>query len=53
MRLNKTNKKKKKKTYLHIHELLFIFSAVPRGMWELTSPTRDCTHAPCVESVAS
>lgn len=31
----------------------FFFSAVPRGMWELTSPTGDCTHAPCIERVAS
>ena len=34
--------------------LFFVFSlAVPRGMWDLSSPTRDRTHTPCLGSVES
>ena len=28
----------------------FFFLAMPRGMWDLSSWTRDQTHAPCSES---
>ena len=27
--------------------LFFFFFATPQGMWDLNSPTRDQTHAPC------
>ena len=38
-------------TYMNL--FFFFLSAVPSGMWNLTSPTRDCTHAPFIESVES
>ena len=31
----------------------FSFLAMPRGTWELSSPTRDGTHVPCTGSVES
>ena len=30
--------------------LFFPFLAVPRGIWDLSSLTRDQTHAPCIGS---
>ena len=31
----------------------FKFLAVPRGMWDLSSPARDLTHTPCHGSTKS
>ena len=31
----------------------FFFFAVPRGLWDLSSSTRDCTRAPCNGSAES
>ena len=31
----------------------FCFLAVPHGMWNLSSPTRDWTHVPCGRSAES
>ena len=31
----------------------FFFLAMPHGMWDLSSPTRDRTHAPCIGSAES
>ena len=31
---------------------LFFLLAMPRGVWDLSSPTRDRTHAPCSGSTA-
>ena len=41
-----------------VNELFFFslfkkFLAVLRGMWDLSSPTRDGTHAPCSGSAES
>ena len=36
-----------------IQRASFFFSVVPRGMWDLSSPTRDRTHTPCVGSAES
>ena len=30
--------------------IFFLFLAVPHGMWDLTSLTRDWTYAPCIGS---
>ena len=35
--------------FFHLFTFLF-FSALPHGMWDLSSPTRARTHAPCVEA---
>ena len=29
---------------------IFFFPVTPRGMWDLSSLTRDRTHAPCIGS---
>ena len=34
-------------------QMLFNFLAAPRGTWDLSSPTRDRTHVPCIGSVES
>ena len=34
------------RTYL-IFIFLFLFLAIPSGLWDLSSPTRDGTRAPC------
>ena len=31
----------------------FLFVCLPCGMWDLSSPTRDQTQAPCIASVES
>ena len=43
-------------TVLYVWKLLreiFFFLAVPRSMWDLSSPTRDRTRAPCSGSAES
>lgn len=32
---------------------VFFLSATPHSMWDLRSPTRDQTHAPCTEDIES
>ena len=38
---------------LHVQFLSFVVLAVPRGMWDLSSLTRDGTRAPCIRSAGS
>ena len=38
---------------LHVQFFSFIALAMPRGMWDLSSPTRDGTRAPCIGSTES
>ena len=33
--------------FFFLHQCLFLFLAMPPGMWDLSSLTRDLTHAPC------
>ena len=33
--------------FFFLHHCLFLFLAMPPGMWDLGSLTRDQTHAPC------
>ena len=39
-----------KETCLHVSKGTSFFLAVSHGMWVLSSPTRDQTHAPCIGS---
>ena len=32
---------------------LFFFLAAPHGMWDLSFPSRDPTHVPCIGNVES
>ena len=34
--------------YFHIWFFIFNFVAMLNSMWDLSSPTRDQTHAPCI-----
>ena len=33
--------------FFFLHQCLFLFLAMPPGMWDLGSLIRDQTHAPC------
>ena len=37
----------------YLFYLLFFNFAMPRGMWDLSSPSRNWTHNPCIGSVES